>query len=67
MYLGIGLAYYVNNGGTIAGVGTSTPDGWTWKSVNDAAPEIEKAIAILKNEMSADFVKLPIEIQDTGK
>ena len=44
MYLGIGQAYYVNNGATIAGIGTSSPDGWVWKTANEEAPEIAKAM-----------------------
>lgn len=62
LYVGIGQAYYVNTTGTTAGVGTSSKDGWSWTPANEAAGEIAKAIAILKNEQVAEFVLLPVEI-----
>lgn len=63
LYIGIGQGYYVNGSGTVAGIGTSSPDGWVWSPANDAGEEISKAIAILKNEAPASFVKLPLEIK----
>lgn len=62
IYVGLGQAYYVNNKGTAAGIGTPTADGWVWKPANDAAPRIARAIAILKNEKVAEFVPLPVQI-----
>jgi hypothetical protein len=62
IYIGLGQAYYVNNKGTAAGIGTPTADGWVWKPANDAAPRIARAIAILKNEKVAEFVPLPVQI-----
>lgn len=63
LYIGIGQAYYVNGNGDVAGIGTSSPEGWVWIPANEAAAGIAKAIAILKNETTATFVQLPIEIQ----
>jgi len=62
MYLGIGKAYYVNGNADIAGIGSATEDGWVWRSANDAARQIARAVAIYNNEQVARFVKLPIEI-----
>lgn len=62
LYVGLGQAYYVNTTGTTAGVGTPSEDGWIWTPANDAADEIAKAIAVLKNEQAAEFVLLPAEI-----
>ena len=63
MYVGIGQAYYANASGDIAGVGTASPEGWTWTPANEAAPQIMEAIAILENEKVADFVQLPVTIK----
>jgi hypothetical protein len=63
LYVGIGNAYYVSRNGSAAGIGTASPDGWVWQSANAAAEQIANAIAILKNEQVASFVKLPIHIE----
>jgi FtsZ-binding cell division protein ZapB len=66
LYVGIGQAYYVSADKTAAGYGTVSGDGWIWTPANDAAEEVARAIAILKNEDVADFVLLPVRIQQTG-
>ncbi len=63
MYVGIGQGYYVGGNGTIAGYGTATDDAWVWVEADAAAPEIAQAIAMLKNEQVAAFVRLPAEIK----
>lgn len=62
LYVGIGQAYYVSNGGDAAGIGTAGPDGWVWQPMDAAAPAIAKAVAILQNEEQAAFVQLPLRI-----
>lgn len=62
VYVGIAYGYYTNAAGDQAGVGRATADGWTWTAANDAAPEIVKMIAILKDEQPAEFVRLPVVI-----
>ncbi|MEM7310359.1 MAG: DUF3450 family protein [Planctomycetota bacterium] len=62
LYLGLGQAYYATVDGTDAGIGTSGPDGWTWRDAGEHAEEIARAIAIFNNEDVADFVRLPIRI-----
>jgi FtsZ-binding cell division protein ZapB len=63
LYVGISHGYYTNAKGDIAGVGTAGKDGWIWEPVNEAAPAISQAIAILKNEAVAEYVQLPITIE----
>ena len=63
IYIGLGQGYYVGGNGTIAGIGTATDAGWQWTENNSAAERISQAIAILKNESVASFVKLPVDIQ----
>jgi hypothetical protein len=63
LYVGIGQAFYTGANGKAAGVGTASAEGWIWTPVNEAAAEIARAIAILKNEEVADFVQLPFRIE----
>jgi len=62
-YLGLGHAYYASADGRAAGAGTVTAEGWTWASADEAASAIARAIAILKNEASAAFIRLPLRIE----
>lgn len=63
LYLGIGHGYYVNDAGTIAGIGTAGENGWEWRQANEAAQAIADAIAILQNEKVAEYVQLPARIE----
>jgi FtsZ-binding cell division protein ZapB len=63
LYVGIGQAYYAGTDGSLAGTGTSSPDGWVWSADNQSAAEISESIAILNNEQVAAFVQLPVEIK----
>lgn len=63
LYVGIGQGYYVSANGSVAGTGSASPSGWVWTPANDVAPQIARAIAILKNEQVASFVQLPVDIQ----
>jgi len=62
MYVGVGQGFYVTGDGKAAGIGASTTDGWAWTAADEAAAEVARAIAILKNEQAADFVLLPVRI-----
>ena len=64
LYIGLGQAYYVTSNGDAAGVGTATDEGWVWTPADEAAPEVAKAVAIFRNEQLAEFVRLPIKIND---
>ncbi len=63
LYLGVSQGFYASSDGQYAGFGTASADDWVWSPANHAAPEISRAIAILKNEDEADFVHLPIRIE----
>lgn len=62
VYLGISQGYYVGRGGTIAGIGRPTPEGWTWTPADASAPAIADVVAILKNEKVASFVQIPVTV-----
>lgn len=63
LYVGMSCAFYASTDGTAAGIGTSTADGWGWTSADVLAGDVNKAIAILKNETVAEFVQLPLRVQ----
>lgn len=62
-YLGLGQGYYVSGDGRSAGVGGASSDGWTWRSADESAPAVARAIAILENEVAAEFVRLPMRVE----
>jgi hypothetical protein len=61
VYIGLAQAYYTGGSGRIAGFGAATADGWTWTPANEAAPQVARLVAILKNESPAEFVLLPLK------
>ncbi len=63
VYVGLGQAYYIGANGSAAGVGRPSADGWTWEAAEEAVDEIDRAIAILKNEQGASFVPLPVKVE----
>jgi len=67
IYVGLAQAYYVGGKGpdgkpNIAGVGTSTDDGWRWTPSNELAADVQKAVSIYRNEQLAKLVQLPVSI-----
>ncbi|MDP0501621.1 MAG: DUF3450 family protein [Verrucomicrobiota bacterium JB022] len=65
LYLGLAQAYYVDQEGTIAGIGTPAKGGWQWTERNDLAPQIQKAFIYYRGDVKpAEFVELPINVTD---
>ena len=63
LYLGLGQAYYADQGGTFAGTGVSRPEGWDWTANAALGKAIRKVIDIYENERGAEFVPVPVNIQ----
>jgi hypothetical protein len=63
LYLGLGQAYYADQGGTFAGAGVAGTEGWDWTVNAELGPTIRKVIDIYENERSAEFVPVPVNIQ----
>lgn len=64
MYLGLAQAYYVDQAGTIAGVGVPAAGGWQWTENNELAPKLLMAIKYYKGDVTpAEFVELPITVK----
>ena len=64
LYLGYAHAFYCTTKGDIAGIGYPSRDGWIWKPKNEIAQEIADSIAIFKNEMVAEYITLPINMDE---
>lgn len=67
MYVGIGQGYYVNADETVAGVGTTSDEGWVWSPANDSAAEIARAIKIQRGEEVADYARLPLTVHGVAE
>ena len=63
LYLGLGHAYYADQGGSFAGVGVPGAEGWTWTVNAELGSTIRKVIDIYENERKAEFIAIPVNIQ----
>lgn len=63
LYLGLGQAYFTDAESTFVGVGVPTAEGWKWIAKPELATPIRLAIKTYRNEIPADFVRLPVEVQ----
>jgi Protein of unknown function (DUF3450) len=62
LYVGLGTAYFVNDKGDFAGVGSPGKAGWEWTNKPEIAPSVREAIRVYRNERPAAFVSLPATI-----
>ncbi|MGF1483878.1 MAG: DUF3450 family protein [Opitutales bacterium] len=60
LYFGLGGGYFVDTGGTYAGVLRPTQDGWKAEEVDGLAPEVLQAVAKIERTTTAGFVDLPV-------
>lgn len=63
VYVGLGAAYFVNDAGDFAGVGTPGASGWEWNNKPEIAQHVRDVIRIYRNERPARFVSLPATIK----
>ena len=62
LYFGIGYAVYSDAEGTVAGFGRPSESGWIWENAPESSENIQKLIAVYKNETPATYVSIPVEI-----
>ncbi len=68
LYLGYAQAFYFKNRrDNIAGVGHPTGEGWVWEPNNNIAAQVADSVSILKNEKVAEFVLLPLGVEQAPK
>ena len=63
VYVGLGAAYFVNDGGDVAGMGSPGPKGWEWSIRPELAAPVRQVIRIYRNEHPPRFVSLPVAIK----
>jgi len=63
VYVGLGGAYFVNEAGDFAGVGTPGAQGWEWTIKPAIAASVREVIRIYRAERTARFVGLPAVIK----
>jgi hypothetical protein len=59
----LGAAYFVNDAGDFAGIGSAGANGWDWTIKPELASSVREAIQIYRNERPARFVALPATIR----
>ena len=62
LYWGLAMAYFVDNSGTYAGIGTPNLDGWEWQEMADAGPKIKQLLDIYEGSQEIKFVSVPARI-----
>jgi hypothetical protein len=65
LYVGLGMAYYANETGTIGGFGVPAKGGWQWTEDNSIASAVRRAIQFHNGEVKpAALVELPVFLSD---
>lgn len=63
VYIGLGVAYFVNEAGDFAGTGTAGKNGWEWTAKPEIAATVHEVVKIYRNERAARFVTLPAAVR----
>jgi hypothetical protein len=63
VYVGLGAAYFVNDTGDFAGVGSPGPNGWEWTVKPELAASVQDILRIYRNEKPARFIPLPVQLR----
>ena len=62
LYLGLAMAYSVNQGDDMAWVGTIGDDGWEFVPAPELARKVRQLISMQRNEGNIGFVDLPVKL-----
>ena len=62
LYLGLGIAYFVDRNGEYSGYGEPTSGGWKWTVDKDLSTEIQALVTTYQNVSKASFVTIPVKI-----
>jgi hypothetical protein len=63
IYVGLGVAYFVDATGDLAGVGSPETTGWKWETRPGIGKAVRDVIAMYRSQKPAAFVGLPLEIR----
>ena len=61
LYMGLASAYYVDDSGVNAGIGTPTANGWNWTAMNDHGGKIKQLVEIYEGTGEIQFVDIPAQ------
>lgn len=67
LYLGLARAYAVSPDQAWAAVGTPAAGGWAWAPQPDLAPRVRRAIDVQQEQVAAELVALPIQVQEPAR
>jgi hypothetical protein len=67
LYFGLGVAYFVNESGTVSGYGIPSENGWLWRRQDSLAREISTGVDMVNNRTMPRFLKLPFPKPEGGK
>lgn len=62
LYLGLGIAYFVDKNSEYAGYGEPAEDGWKWTVDATIAESVSGLIGTYENASKASFVNIPVKI-----
>jgi hypothetical protein len=60
LYFGLGIAYFVNESGTVSGYGTPSTSGWKWVRKDSIAREVTTGVHMMNNRAMPRFLNLPV-------
>ncbi len=63
VYIGLGVAYFVNGAGDFAGIGAPGNAGWEWTNKSELGTALKDVVRIYRNEGRPHFVSLPVSIK----
>ena len=59
LYFGLGVAYFVNESGTVSGYGIPSSKGWLWNRKDEIASEVTTGVQMMNNRAMPRFLNLP--------
>lgn len=62
LYFGLGIAYFVNESGTVSGYGRPTSSGWKWTRRDEIAQEVTTGLQMMNNRAMPRFLELPFPV-----
>lgn len=62
LYWGLAMAYYVDAGGTYAGIGYPSENGWEWPKIDGTGAAIQNLLNVYEGSEEIQFVQVPARI-----
>lgn len=62
LYMGLASAYYVDDSGANAGIGSPTRNGWEWNSLKGSGSKIQQLVEIYEGTGEIQFIDTPAKM-----